>query len=325
MLAVLSALGTIAVVVAAGWFVGRTGALGEGARRVLAATAFTVATPALLIDTLGRADLGLLVSRSALVTFATTTVVALVAAAVLGLVRRRPAGDLVVGVLASSYVNAGNIGIPLTAYLLGSIVSVVPPTLYQQLVLGPLALVVLDARTRRSRRTDAVGDAEVAEPVPAARLGTLRSVLRRTLRNPVIIGTLTGIALAALPWTVPDVVLQPFALLGAAAPPLALLTFGMSLAVPRVGAEAAPRGDVALVAVLRSVVHPALAIGLGTLLGLHGDALLAVAVVSALPTAQNVLVYAIQYRQGTALARDAGLVTTVLAVPSLLVVAALLG
>jgi predicted permease len=322
MLAVLSALGTIAVVVAAGWFVGRTGALGEGAQRVLAATAFTVATPALLIDTLGRADLGLLVSRSALVTFATTTVVALVAAAVLGLVRRRPAGDLVVGVLASSYVNAGNIGIPLTAYLLGSIVSVVPPTLYQQLVLGPLALVVLDARTRRAR---AVGDAAVAEPVPAARLGTLRSVLRRTLRNPVIIGTLVGIALAALPWTLPDVVLQPFALLGAAAPPLALLTFGMSLAVPRVGAEAAPRGDVALVAVLRSVVHPALAIGLGTLLGLRGEALLAVAVVSALPTAQNVLVYAIQYRQGTALARDAGLVTTVLAIPSLLVIAALLG
>jgi predicted permease len=47
--------------------------------------------------------------------------------------------------------------------------------------------------------------------------------------------------------------------------------------------------------------------------------------VSALPTAQNVLVYAIQYRQGTALARDAGLVTTVLAIPALLVVAALLG
>ncbi|MBW0255795.1 AEC family transporter [Cellulomonas sp. PS-H5] len=318
MLAVLSALGTIAVVVAAGWFVGRTGVLGENAQRVLAATAFTVATPALLIETIGRADLGLLLSRSALVTFATTTVVALVAAAVLGLVRRRSSGDVVVGVLASSYVNAGNIGIPLTAYLLGSVVSVVPPTLYQQLVLGPIAMVVLDAR-RRAR------DGVVAGAAPAGALGTLRSVLRRTLRNPVIIGTLTGIALAALPFSLPSAVFQPLELLGAAAPPLALLTFGMSLAVPRVGGEQAPRGDVALVAVLRAVVHPALAIGLGTLLGLRGDALLAVAVVSALPTAQNVLVYAIQYRQGTALARDAGLVTTVLAVPSLLVIAAVLG
>ncbi len=319
MLGVLSALGTIAVVVGVGWFVGRTGVLGEGAQRVLAATAFTVATPALLVDTIAGADLHLLVSRSALVTFASTTVVALLAATVLGLVRRRPAGDVVVGVLASSYVNAGNIGIPLTAYLLGSIVSVVPPTLYQQLVLGPLALVVLDAQQRRRL------DASVATPTARRRFATLRTVVRRTLRNPVIIGTLVGLALAALPWAVPEVVLQPLHLLGAAAPPLALLTFGMSLAAPRVAAERAPRGDVALVAVLRSVVHPALGIGLGTLVGLEGDALLAVAVVSALPTAQNVLVYAIQYRHGTALARDAGLVTTVLAVPALLVVAALLG
>ncbi len=316
MLAVLSALGTIAVVVGAGWFVGRTGVLGEGAQRVLAATAFTVATPALLIDTLGRADLGLLVSRSALVTFLTTTVVALLAGGYFVLLRRRPAGDAVVGVLASAYVNAGNIGIPLTAYLLGSVVSVVPPTLYQQLVLGPIALVVLDARNRQARA------GTVVEP---ARPGVLRSVLGRTLRNPVIVGTLVGLVLAALPWTPPDVALQPLALLGAAAPPLALLTFGMSLAAPRVRADRSPRADLVVVAVLRSVVHPALAIGLGSLLGLHGTTLLAVAVVSALPTAQNVLVYAIQYRQGAALARDAGLLTTLLAVPSLLVVAALLG
>ncbi|HEY0214827.1 MAG TPA: AEC family transporter [Cellulomonas sp.] len=316
----LAALSTIAVVVAAGWFVGRTGALGDGAQRVLAATAFTVATPALLVDTVAHADLHLLLSRSAVVTFATTTVVALVAAGVLGLVWRRPAADVVVGVLSSSYVNAGNIGIPLTAYLLGSIVSVVPPTLYQQLVLGPLALVVLDSRTGPAR------DASIAAPTRrGGALRAARTALTRTLRNPVIIGTLTGLLLAALPWSLPEIVFQPLSLLGAAAPPLALLTFGMSLAAPRVRAESAPRRELVLVAVLRSVVHPALAIGLGLALGLEGHALLAVAVVSALPTAQNVLVYAIQYRHGTALARDAGLVTTVLAVPALLIIAAFLG
>jgi predicted permease len=318
--AVLAALGTIAVVIGAGWFVGRTGALDEGAQRVLAATAFTVCTPALLIDTVAHADLHLLLSRSALVTFASTTVVALIAATVLRLVWRRPAADVVVGVLSSSYVNAGNIGIPLTAYLLGSVVSVVPPTLYQQLVLGPLALIVLDSRTGPAR------DATVA--APTRRSGAwraARTALTRTLRNPVIIGTLTGLLLAALPWDLPELVFQPLSLLGAAAPPLALLTFGMSLAAPRVQAESAPRRDLVLVSVLRSVVHPALAIGLGVLLGLEGPALLAVAVVSSLPTAQNVLVYAIQYRHGTALARDAGLVTTLLAVPALLVVASVLG
>ena len=61
---------------------------------------------------------------------------------------------------------------------------------------------------------------------------------------------------------------------------------------------------------------------IGSELGLTGRSLLAVVAVSALPTAQNVLVYALQYRRGQALARDAGLITTLLAVPVLLVITA---
>jgi predicted permease len=45
---------------------------------------------------------------------------------------------------------------------------------------------------------------------------------------------------------------------------------------------------------------------------------------AALPTAQNVLVYALRYDKGEDVARDAGLVTTLLALPVLLVVAATL-
>jgi len=46
---------------------------------------------------------------------------------------------------------------------------------------------------------------------------------------------------------------------------------------------------------------------------------------AALPTAQNVLVYALQYGRGQALARDAGLATTLLTIPVMLVIAATLG
>ena len=87
----------------------------------------------------------------------------------------------------------------------------------------------------------------------------------------------------------------------------------------------APARELALVISLRSVVHPALAAGLGLLLGLEGTALLAVVTMAALPTAQNVLVYALQYGRGQAIARDAGLWTTLLALPVMLVIAALLG
>ena len=239
-----------------------------------------------------------------MVTWTSTATIALVAIVVLRAAWRRSAADVTVGTLASSYVNAGNVGLPLAVYLLDDAVAVVPTLLFQLLVLAPVAFAVLDARSGPLRG---------------------RTVARRTLSNPIIVGTLVGLVLAALPWDLPEVVYEPFRLVGAAAAPLALLTFGMSLALPRTVDSTAPRGDLALAVGLRSVAHPVLAWGLGTALGLPAHALLAVVAMASLPTAQNVLVYAMQYRHGEALARDAGLVTTVLCVPVLLVVAATLG
>ncbi|NMR18729.1 AEC family transporter [Cellulomonas fimi] len=304
--AVVTALGTMAAIVLGGWVLGWRGTLGPGAQTVLARATFAVATPCLLLVTVAHADLHLLISRQALVTASSTAVVAIVAAVVLRLVWHRPAPDVVVGTLTASYVNAGNIGLPLAVYLLGDAVAVVPTLLFQLLVLAPIAFSVLDAHT--------------ATVKPG-----LRGVVGRTLRNPIIVGSLVGLLLAAVPWRLPEVVFEPFALIGAAAAPLALLTFGMALAVPRADGGTAPRRELALAAVLREVVHPALALVIGRALGLEGPALLAVVTMAALPTAQNVLVYAIQYGRGQPLARDAGVLTTALAVPVLLVIAAVLG
>ncbi len=320
MSAVLTALGTMGAVVALGWVLSRWRVLGERAAPVLARVVFAVATPALLLSTVAHADLHLLVSRTAVVTWVCTTLVALVAVVVLRLWWRRSAADVTVGTLASSYVNAGNIGLPLAVYLLDDPVAVVPTLLFQLLVLAPVAFTALDAHAARGRTTTEDG------PRDAVPLGLrAAAVARRTLSNPIIVGTLTGLVLAALPWSLPEVVYEPFRLVGAAAAPLALITFGMSLAVPRAAGGSPPRRDLALAVGLRSAVHPLLTWGVGTALGLPASALLAVVAMAALPTAQNVLVYALQYRHGEALARDAGLVSTVLCVPVLLVVAATLG
>ena len=317
MSAVLVALGTMGAVVALGWVLGRHRVLGERAAPVLARVVFAVAAPALLLSTVAHADLHVLVSRTALVTWLTTALVAALAVVVLRVAWRRPAADVTVGTLSSSYVNAGNIGLPLAVYLLDDPVAVVPTLLFQLLVLAPVAFAVLDRPA---------GADDPSLPRSAAPLGLrVEAVVRRTLTNPIIVATLTGLVLAALPWSLPEVVFEPFALVGASAAPLALLTFGMSLAVPRTPGGEAPRRDLALAVGLRSVVHPVLTWGVGTALGLPAPALLAVVAMAALPTAQNVLVYAMQYRHGEALARDAGLVTTVLCVPVLLVVAATLG
>ena len=73
-----------------------------------------------------------------------------------------------------------------------------------------------------------------------------------------------------------------------------------------------------LVVVLKTLVQPVLAYALSRWVAhLDGTALLAVIITSALPTAQNVFVYATAYDHGTRLARDTILLTTVLSVPVL--------
>lgn len=307
-----TALWTMAVIVCVGWVLGRFRLLGDDAARVLARITFTVAIPALLVVTVAHADLRLLWSRSALVTAVATTAVALVAVVVLRLAWRRDVGEAAVGTLAASYLNAAHLGIPVALYVIGDPVAAVPTLLFQQLVLGPIAFAVLDRAPAPAGVNAAVG------------AGTRPSVVGRTLRNPIIVASLTGLVLAALPWDLPEVVHEPFRVLGAAAAPMALVAFGMSLAVARGTGERRLTPDLVLVCVLRAVVHPGLAAGLGLALGLDRPALLAVVTMAALPTAQNVLVFALQYGRGARLARDAGLVTTLLAAPVLVLVAALL-
>nr|WP_286218530.1 AEC family transporter [Paraoerskovia sediminicola] len=85
------------------------------------------------------------------------------------------------------------------------------------------------------------------------------------------------------------------------------------------------RGPFVLATVSKSVVHPALVWAVGTAAGLEGTALTAVVATAALPTAQNVVVYATRYRCAVGLASRVCLVTTILAAPVLVLVAGVLG
>jgi predicted permease len=146
------------------------------------------------------------------------------------------------------------------------------------------------------------------------------------LRNPMIVGSGLGLAVAATGWQVPPLVMEPIHLIGGAAIPAMLLAFGMSLNGSRpLQASAGRRIDTLLACGFKLVVHPLLAYFFARFaLQLEGQALFAVVVTSALPTAQNVFVIASRYRTGLAVAKDTVLITTVVAVPALIVVALLL-
>jgi malonate transporter len=301
---VLLAFSAIWAVTAVGWLLGRFGVLGPGAEAVLARLVFFVATPALLLVTLSATTPGTLVSRSLFTYVASAVGLAAVTAAVARFWWRLPPGDVVIAALGSAYVNAANLGIPVAGYVFGDISVVAPVLLFQLLLASPVALGLLES-----------GDGAPSRRGLATRLVLL------PVRNPILLASAVGLVLAVLAWRLPIGVERPFDLVGQAAVPTALLALGLSLSsrgeplASTVDAPAAvrPRTMVLTVVALKVLVQPSLAYLVGLGLGLSGRVLLGSVVMSGLPAAQNVFVYASRYGRGVALARGAVAVSTVVA------------
>jgi predicted permease len=191
--------------------------------------------------------------------------------------------------------------------VLGDASLVAPVLLFQQIVMTPVALTILD----------------LSGP------GEKSSLLQRVtapVRNPVGIGSLSGVAVSASGLNVPGPILDPLTLIGNMSVPAVLLAFGISLCGSTMPGRGCDGQLVLLSVALKSVGQPAAAWALAAgVFGLHGAPLLDVVVTSALPAAQNIFTYASRYRVGEVLAREAILLSTILSVPALVVVAALLG
>ncbi|GAA2286313.1 AEC family transporter [Streptomyces hawaiiensis] len=303
---VLSGFAVIAVVIGVGYLIGRRGYLGDGGREVLTKLAFHVASPALLFTTLAQADLSVIFSDRLLVTAMSTAAAAGIFVSV-GVARGWGVGRTTIGALCSSYVNSGNLGIPIAVYVLGDASLVAPVLLFQLVGVTPVALTVLDLASGGEKRP-------------------LWKRLLTPLRNPIALGSLAGVAVSASGLTVPGPLMDPLTLIGNMSVPAVLLAFGISLRGSTLPLRSAERAPVLLAVALKSVMQPLVAWVLAvTVFDLRGALLLDVVVTSALPAAQNLFTYASSYRVGEGLAREAILLSTVLAVPVLVGVAAVLG
>lgn len=306
MAGVLQGFAVIGVIIAVGYLLGRFDLLGPGARLVLNRFVFFVAAPSLLFVVIATADTSVLFSPILAVAAISAIGVAGIYVLVARLAWKRTLGPLTIGALSSGYVNGNNIGLPVAVYLLGNAAYTAPIILLQLIVLAPTALVLLDAATHEGRRTV---------------LGTVLN----SLRNPLIIASAIGTVVAVTRFPVPAIVLEPFRLLGGASVPLMLTAFGLSLFGARPLAAGSGRADVLLSSFLKAIGMPVVAWLFGALVFHMSPVQLHASVVLAgLPTAQNVLNFATRYGTGVPIARDAGLITTIAAVPVLLVVSLLL-
>ena len=304
---VLNGFATIAVVIAVGALLAHLRVVDLGAQLVLSRLAFFVASPALMVIVLSRADVHEVLSANLVASVAGVLAAAGVYVLLARLLWHRSLGDTTIGALSAAYVNAGNLGIPVASYVLGDAAFVAPTLLLQLLVLQPLALGFLDADAHDGR----------------ARWWQLAS---RPFRNPLTVGSLVGVLLSVTGWTLPEFVANPLELIGNMAVPSMLVAYGIAL---RLGPGLGRAGSVAeltTTSLLKLLVQPLVAWFVASVvLGVDGHALLAIVVTSSLPTAQNIFVHATRYDRATVLARDTILITTVGAVPVILLVAALLG
>ena len=301
MQAALSGYLTIWSVIGVGWVVAYFRVLNEAHRRMLSRVAFTVASPALLFSLVARANPGHLFSATLAVS---TLAIALGAIVYLMLARVLfGRGDLpsrVVGTLCSVYTNAGNLGLPVAAYVLGDMTWMAPILLLQTAIMQPAALALLDLSAARKD----------------GRMLSWTRYLSLPLRNPITVGTLAGLAFNLLHLDLPEVVWQPIEMVGQVTVPAMLIAFGISLRLDPLPGRGPHVGELALAAPIKVLLHPAIALVLGAwVFHLRPADLLAVTVIAALPTAQNIYLIASRYHVRTLLARDAIFVSTIASIP----------
>jgi len=306
MLDILTGFAVIGLAIVIGYVVGRIDLLGAEGGPILAKLSFFVLNPFLMVVVLSEADIGMLFSSLLPVSAIAAAVIFLMYGVVAKLLWKRSWGDTVMGALSAGQVNGNNMGIPISTYLLGNAAYSAPIVLLQQIVFTPITLSVLDALSSGETKW-------------------WKAVLR-AFRNPMVLGSFVGLAVALTGVEIPPIVHEPMQLLANAAVPVILISFGMSLHGRRVLTGPGTRRDALLATAMKILLMPAAAYLIGRFLfGLDDHALFVVTVLGALPTAQNVFNYAQRYNIGLIIARDTVFLTTLGCAPVLVAAALLLG
>lgn len=304
---VLQGFLTLVLVIGVGFIVAHFKVAGATAQTVLARMSFFVASPALMLHTLASTDVHQIFSANLIASIGSVAVSVVLYVSAARLVFRRNGSDTVIGAFCSSYVNAGNLGLPMAAYALGSASWIVPMLLTQLVLLQPLGLTFLDLTTHQNTG------------------GRWARIASQPFRNPLMLGSLAGLMLSIFAVQLPRWVNDPVVMIGNMAVPAMLIAYGISLRLGPLPGRGEPKLQIGYIVLLKLVVQPLVGFLLARyVLHLDPHAVLAVTVVAALPTAQNVFANAVRYEHGVILARDSVFLTTVLSLVVLVTIAALL-
>ncbi|MFJ6793387.1 AEC family transporter [Streptomyces sp. NPDC091268] len=258
------------------------------ASKAFADYAFLFAVPCYLFGNIYASDLGALFDWRALGGYAATAALA-VAAVVLAATASgtREPRAVALRVMAGVQVNTAYFAVPVFITFFGTAAPIFPVLLFQVCVLSLVVIAIME-----------LGRAGPGAGGPAQRLGR---ALGASLATPLVLACNAGILLNLLSVHVPAVVLDGAAFVGDSASPVALFALGLHLGGAGLDVRGTTREEAALIA-FKCLGFPLLAWAVcGGLFGVGGDWLTYLVLIAAMPTPQNLFIFAQRYDVGVAL------------------------
>ncbi|MCF8540922.1 MAG: AEC family transporter [Aurantimicrobium sp.] len=302
---VLVAFAIIGLAIAVGYLSAKFRLVSAEHGPILNKVAFYVFSPALLFSVLAQTSAEKLVSPVLGVVIAASFLTAVTFVVISRFFFRRGVAATTMGLVGSTYLNSNNIGLPVSVFVIGDISFFAPLLMIQLVLFLPIILIVMQLSTNK-------GD-------------SVWKTLGSTLLNPLILATVAGLVVSLCGLALPDVVLRPLETLGAAAVPLLLFSYGVSLFGQALFHKHGDRAVSITAIVLKSIFMPAVAFVISFfVLDLDSHEVFAAVILASLPTAQNIFTYASVYKTEVYAVRDIVFVTTIVSLPIMFLLAALL-
>ncbi|WP_030959488.1 AEC family transporter [Streptomyces sp. NRRL S-378] len=246
--------------------------------------AFLFAVPCYLFGNIYASDLAALFDRRAIGGYAAAAAVAVAVVAVAAVARGlREPREVALRVMAGVQVNTAYFAVPVFITVFGTAAPIFPILLFQVCVLSLVVIALM----------------ELGRAGPGGGRGRrLSRAVGASLVTPLVLACNAGILLNLLSVRVPAVVLDGAAFVGDSASPVALFALGLHLGGVGLHLRGTTREEVALIG-FKCLVFPLLTwVVCGLFFGVRGDWLAYLVLIAAMPTPQNLFIFAQRYDVG---------------------------
>ncbi|MEU9104306.1 AEC family transporter [Streptomyces xanthophaeus] len=258
------------------------------ASKVFADYAFLFAVPCYLFGNIYASDLGALFHWRAIGGYAAAAGLAVVTVAAVALAHGlREPREVALRVMAGVQVNTAYFAVPVFITVFGTAAPIFPILLFQVCVLSLVVIALMELGR--------------AGPAGGSTGRRLSRALGASLGTPLVLACNAGILLNLLSVQVPTVVLDAAAFVGDSASPVALFSLGLHLGGVGLDLRGTTREELALIA-CKCLAFPVVTWAVcGALFGVRGEWLAYLVLIAAMPTPQNLFIFAQRYDVGVGL------------------------